>query len=94
MAHLLVKHTVKDYATWRPVFDGHAAARKAAGARGARVFRGSENPNEITLLMEWDDPKKARQFFQAPELREVMARGGVIGQPEANFLEEVERTSA
>jgi heme-degrading monooxygenase HmoA len=94
MSHLLVKHTVKDYATWRPIFDGHAAARKAAGARGTRLFRSSENPNEITILFEWDDPKRARQFFQAPELREVMERGGVIGQPDAHFLEEVKRTNA
>jgi heme-degrading monooxygenase HmoA len=94
MSYLLVKHTVKDYATWKTAYDGHAATRKAAGSKGARVLRGSENPNEIVVITEWDDLKKARQFGQSPDLREAMERAGVIGQPSVTFLDEVERTSA
>ena len=94
MAQLLVKHTVKDYATFKSVYDGHAAFRKAAGSKGARLLRSSENPNEIVVLTEWDDVTKARQFGQSPDLREVMERAGVIGQPGVSFLDEIERTSA
>jgi heme-degrading monooxygenase HmoA len=94
MSYLFIKPTVKDYAAWKPLFDGHAAFRKAAGSKGARLFRSSENPNEIALLFEWDDPKRARQFVQSPELREAMERSGVIGRPDVYFLDEIERISS
>jgi hypothetical protein len=31
MGLLIVRHKVKDFATWKKAFDGHAAAQKQAG---------------------------------------------------------------
>jgi quinol monooxygenase YgiN len=87
MIYLNVRHTAADYAKWRVGFDAHAAARRAAGATGVeQVYRDVENPNAITIIMEWDSAEKARKFAQDPALREVMEKAGVIGAPEIRFL--------
>jgi hypothetical protein len=43
------------------------------------------------ILLEWDDLENARQFAQSEDLREIMQRYGVVGQPDIYFLEEVEQ---
>jgi heme-degrading monooxygenase HmoA len=90
MVYLKVQHTVADYAKWRAVFDDHEATRRAFGATGVKqVFRGLENPNAITVLVEWDTAENAQRFSQDPGLKEAMAAGGVISAPEATFLQRV-----
>ena len=91
MPYLLVRHKVEDYARWRPIYDEHGATRKAGGASGSaagRVFRSDADPNELVILLEWDDLEKARQFAQSEELRQTMQRAGVVAQPEVYFLNE------
>ena len=87
MIYLNVRHTAADYAKWRVGFDAHEPARRAAGATGIQqVYRDLENPNAVTIIMEWDSAEKARKFAQDPALREVMEKAGVIGAPEVRFL--------
>ena len=87
MIYLQVNHTVADYAKWRPGFDANEPARRAGGATGVQqVYRGMEDPNAITILMEWDNAENARRFFLDPRLKEVMSAAGVIGAPESHFL--------
>ena len=91
MPYLLVHHKVEDYARWRPMYDEHAATRKAGGASGTaagRVFRSATNPNELVILLEWDDLEKARHFAQSEDLRQTMQRAGVVDQPDVYFLNE------
>jgi hypothetical protein len=87
MVYLEVKHTVAEYAKWRVGFDDNESARRAAGATGVKqVYRGVEDPNAITIIMEWDKAENAQRFFADPSLREVMAAAGVTSAPEATFL--------
>jgi heme-degrading monooxygenase HmoA len=88
MPYLLVRHKVEDYARWRPIYDEHGATRKASGSAGGRVFRSADNPNEVVILLEWDDLEKARQFAQSEDLRQAMQRAGVVDQPDVYFLNE------
>lgn len=90
MAYLLVRHTVEDYAKWKPVFDQHSGPRKTAGSKGGQLFRSADNPNAITILWEWDSLEHARAFTQSPELREAMQRAGVVGMPEISYLDSVQ----
>ena len=93
MPFILVRHKVEDYAKWKTMFDEDGVNRKAAGSKGSQLFRSADNPNELIILLEWDDLGKARQFTQSPKLGEVMERAGVIDQPDIYFLDEVERKS-
>ena len=87
MPYVLVRSKIEDYAKWKPVFDERASFRKSSGSTGENVFRNADNPNELLVLLEWDNLDKARQFAQSPELREAMQRAGVVDKPDIYFLE-------
>ena len=94
MPYLLVRHKVQEYARWKPVFDDHAPARKAAGSKGGRLFRSAHDANEVVILLEVEDLEKAIAFAQSDDLREAMQRAGVADRPDVYFLEEIERVPA
>jgi len=93
MAYLLIRHKHKDYTKWKTVFDEHSVTRNASGSKGARLFRNTDNPNEMVIIFEWDSLEKAKKFAQSEDLKKTMQRAGVIDKPDIYFLEEVERVS-
>ena len=87
MGAMIVRHSVHDYEAWRPVYDGHEAARTAAGLSNGRVFRSAEDPNDILILFDMADRRRAEEFGRSDDLREAMQRAGVVGQPEIRFAD-------
>jgi hypothetical protein len=82
MVYNNVRHTVADYGKWRSIFDEDYARRRAAGASGVKqVYRDVDDPNIITIIMEWDTAKNAREFAHDPALGAVMQKAGVVGLP-------------
>ena len=94
MTYLLVRHKVEDYTKWKAVFDEHEATRRAGGSKGGRLFRSADDPNEIVILNEWEDPESTRQFAQSEDLKEAMKRAGVSEKPDVYFLDQVEQFPA
>ncbi len=94
VAFLLIRHTVADDAKWKPIYDEHARSRKANGSKAAHLFRSADNPNELVILLEWDDLKNARRFTESDDLRQAMQRAGVADRPDLYFLEDVEKAPA
>lgn len=93
MAYLLVRHKVRDYHDWKPGFDDHGSTRKAQGSRGGMVFRNADDPNELLILMEWDNLENARQFADSDDLKEKMEEVGVTDRPDIYFLEKTAEPS-
>ena len=87
MGAMIVCHSVRDYGAWRPVYDAHAAARTAAGLSNGRVYRSAEDPNDILLLFDTADRRRAEEFGRSDDLREAMRNSGVVGQPEIRFAD-------
>lgn len=87
MPYLLVRHKVRDFATWKPLFDSDESNRLQHGLRQKLVLRNADDPQEIVILMEADDLAKARQFSSSPDLREVMEKAGVTDRPDVYFLD-------
>lgn len=94
MAHVIVKHTVEDYGKWKPVFDGDQGRRARAGCKEARLYRDAQDPNTLTVVMEFGSQDQAHAFANDPVLAETMGKGGVIGRPDVSFLDFVERQTA
>lgn len=94
MAHMIVKHTVQDFGKWKPLFDGDQSRRSQAGCKAEQIYRDAENPNALTVVMEFGSRDQAQAFANDPALAEVMGKAGVIGRPEVSFLELVERRGA
>jgi hypothetical protein len=85
MVHFLVRHKVKDYEQWKEAFEEHSSVRRDAGSKGGRIFRNGSDPQDVAVLLEWDDMIKAKTFLESPYLQHTMEKAGVIGKPETFF---------
>ena len=82
MVYSIVRHTVADYEKWRLVFDEGEAYRRAAGATGVnQVYRDVDDPNTVTVVLEWDNAESVRKYMDDPVLRAGLQKAGVIGMP-------------
>jgi hypothetical protein len=90
MGMLIIRHKVEDYDKWRPMFDAHSLMQKAAGLSNPRVFRSSDDKNEVVILFDTDDTKRAKDFVASPDLKEAMAKAGDADSPTFYFLESAE----
>jgi hypothetical protein len=93
MPALLIRHKVADVAVWKPVFDDHSTTRAANGSLGGRVFRNHADPEEVLVLLEWDDLERADLFALSDDLNEAMVRSGVADRPDIWILTEIDRTA-
>lgn len=87
MSAMIVRLKVKDYESWRQSFDAGTSRRAAAGLSNPRVFRSAEDGNELMLLMDAADLKKAREFAGSADRKAAMQRSGVVGTPTDYFVE-------
>jgi hypothetical protein len=93
MPHVLVRHKVADFAKWKPVFDEHSTTRAAAGSKGGQLFRSASDPNDVTILFEWESIEKAHAFAASADLKAKMKEAGVIELPDIYFLDDGEEFS-
>jgi hypothetical protein len=92
MITLVVHHRVRDYDTWKPVFDEHEGVRISHGEAEHRIYRMLGDRNSVAIHNDFPTVEAARGFMADPSLREAMERGGVEGEPGTGFLELTERT--
>jgi heme-degrading monooxygenase HmoA len=86
----MVQHRVSDFDAWKLVFDEHGDVRRRHGATGHEIYRGIEDPNEITVVNHFPSKENAQAFAADPSLKDAMARGGVISEPRMTWAEETE----
>ena len=89
MSMLIIRHKVRDYGKWRPAFDSHTAMQKAAGLSNPRVLRSADDKNEIVIIFDTTDTKKAKEFATSSDLKDVMIKAGVVDVPTMYFLESI-----
>ena len=47
---MIIRHKVRDYGQWRPVFDAHAGMQREAGLTNPRVYHSADsNKSEIVV---------------------------------------------
>jgi hypothetical protein len=88
-ATLVVRHTVNDYATWRPVYDELESLRVQHGCTDKRVLVSPDNANDIFITHDFPSVEQAGAFAHDPALREGMERAGVAGAPRIEIFESV-----
>lgn len=89
MIHTIVRIKVGDYDKFKPVFDEHRTARKAAGEKGGRLFHSLDDSSVVFVYLRWDTMEDAKTFFESEDLKVYMQKAGVIDR-DIYFLEEVE----
>jgi quinol monooxygenase YgiN len=91
---ILVQHRVRDFASWKPVFDEQGGiVRTKHGATGYRLYRSLDNPNNVVVLVEFPAEERAGSFLADPALKEEMEQAGVQGEPTVILCEEVDVVS-
>ncbi len=89
MPVLFVRHPVEDYDDWRKVYDAFFESRKEAGVTGEAVYRSVEDPNDVTLALEFDSLEEARAFPDNEKLKGAYQKAHSIGPPTVWFAERV-----
>ena len=87
---LIVQHRVSDYEAWKTVFDEHEEVRRRHGATGHELYRGLDDPNEITVVNHFPSRAAAEAFAVDPSLKEAMERGGVVSEPRVTWAEQAD----
>jgi heme-degrading monooxygenase HmoA len=91
---ILVRHRVRDFASWKPVFDEQGGiVRTKHGATGHRLYRSLDDPNDVVVLVEFPSEERAGSFLADPALKEEMEQAGVQGEPTVILCEEVDVVS-
>lgn len=88
MTYLLVRHEVADFARWKKVFDSHAAAQEESGLILDRLLHTTDDPPLVVMLFEVTDVAKAEAFMNTPAAAAAKEASGVLGDPEAIYLED------
>lgn len=91
MTHIMVKHRVNDYRTWKHEFDNFAGFRRSSGEKSFHILQNEQDPNDLYLMFEWDTPENARKFMDSSNLKEAMTKAGVAEAPQIKFLNEFDR---
>jgi len=80
MTFTLNRAKAEDYVKWKSAFGAPEGktARKAAGAKSWQIFRNADDPNEIIVLIEWDNIDNARKYYQNKEFLQRQPGIGVL----------------
>ncbi len=82
MITVIGTHEVKDAKTWKVGFDADEVNRAKAGVKVTGVYASVENPNWITISMEFPSKEVLDGMMSNPDMQKTMAEAGVIGKPE------------
>jgi quinol monooxygenase YgiN len=88
MATTIVLHRVRDYDTWRKVYDEFTPVQKEGGVTGQAVYQAQGDPNNVLVVHHFATMAAAEAFFSSTELLDAMRNAGVEGQPRVEFYED------
>ncbi len=88
MPYMFGRVTVEDYETFCDVFDDAKKLRHSAGSTGDTFYQSADNPNDVTVQVEFQTIDAAKAYALSQGLREAMKRAGVQGSPTIWFVNE------
>jgi hypothetical protein len=83
---MLIRHKVRDFSQWKRGYDAHLPKRNEAGLTEKHLLRGSKDSNEVIILFEVKDLKRAEDFAASVDLKDTMQKVGVADKPDIYFL--------
>ena len=80
MASMVGVFKTDDYEDWKRMFDSDPVGRKEA-AKGHRVMRSVDDPNEVFLRVDFDSVDEAQAFRERVLASGVLDRITVVKEP-------------
>lgn len=93
MPYTIIRQRVGNFARWRRAFEDNADRREEAGSKGGHLFRETGDHDQVVVFLAWTDLEKARAYLDSDGVRQERQAGGVEGDPEVLYLEELGRPS-
>ena len=75
---MVAKNTVKDYSTWRTLFDGNAPMQAEYGLHIKGVYQSKEDPNTVFVVLEIDDMARAQEMMKKAQESGLFEKAGII----------------
>lgn len=88
MPATIVLQRVRDYSTWKKEYDAIKDLRFTSGSYADQVYRDTDDPNKVTIIMKWKSLTNAKKYYSSPDFIASMARGGVEGLPNIAYVTE------
>ena len=79
--NLTIHFKVKDFNAWQTSYKGNEKNCVSTGITKSKVFRSSDDPNDVLILQDVADVAKARTWYGSSEMKSVMEKSGVVGSP-------------
>ncbi len=86
---IIIHHRVENFPTWKRGYDNHADKRKAAGLSHDHVLQAMDDPNMVTVVLDFADFARAEAFAASADLKAAMKAAGVVGKPDIHILKKI-----
>jgi hypothetical protein len=96
MPVLHIEHAISDLATWKSAFDRFAGARANAGVQAHRIAQPVDDDAYIVVDLDFVDVAAAEGFLGFLRSHVWTSRDaspGLVGEPQARVLTEVEHVT-
>jgi hypothetical protein len=91
---LVIRHRRVDFERWHQGFLEHQPVRQAHGAINEVILRNALSPDEVWILIEWDDLYRAQLFARSEELQDQLDQSSIMLSPDIWFLEPLHETAS
>lgn len=94
MAHAVARVRIKDFEQFIETFGTRGMEKRAEhGSRGVRVYRISDDPQQLINVFDWDRAG-VEAFMADPDVPGIMEAAGLEGPPEFTFVEQAAELEA
>ena len=81
MTTITGSHEVSDFEQWKKAFDRDAEIRSNLGLKTISIHRSENNPNDVTVTFEAENPEIMNTILNDPGTKEKMKSAGVLTEP-------------
>ncbi len=93
MFQLHIEHPVPDYDNWKKAFDSDPVNRKNMGVHNYRILRSIENPNYVTIELDFETAIQAEALLNAMRAVWKNVEGKIMMNPQVRISEIVQEST-
>ena len=81
MAFYVINHKVKDFDSWKKVYDAFESTRERFGVKEHYTLQSVEDSSHVAVVGE-GELEAVQKFINSEELKKGMGDAGIVGAPE------------
>ena len=89
--YLVMWTHVRDYDDWKAVFDSGEPVRQEFHCTGHKIYRDVDDPNMLTVFLEFPSKDRAKAFADDPRLEKKMQESGVDSETRTMFVSQTQQ---